>query len=113
MLSLNVHQRYFLFRGAVDMRKNFDGLSGLVRNSMSKDPLTGDVFVFINKRRNQVKLLCWERDGFAVYYKRLAKGCFELPQNIDAAITVEVLSCLLHGLSLQSIRKRSRYVRAA
>jgi len=57
MLSISPNQRYFLFRTATDMRKGFDGLSGLVRSQMKKDLLSGDVFIFINKRRDRIKLL--------------------------------------------------------
>lgn len=64
MLSLSASYRYFLYRDRTDMRKGFDGLSGLVREGLAKDPLSGDVFIFFNKRRSQVKLLVWERDGF-------------------------------------------------
>jgi transposase len=81
VLSLSVHQRYYLFRGHADMRKGFDSLCGMVRDHLQKDPLGGDVFVFINRRRNQIKLLCWEGDGFMLFYKRLEKGTFELPQR--------------------------------
>jgi transposase len=74
VLSLSIHQRYYLFRGYADMRKGFDRLCGMVRDQLQKDPLGGDVFVFINRRRNQIKLLCWEGDGFMLFYKRLEKG---------------------------------------
>lgn len=113
MLSLNIHQRYFLFRGQADMRKGFNGLSGIVRNHLQKDPLSGDVFVFINKRKNQIKLLCWEGDGFMMFYKRLEKGTFEIPKGDDPTLNVETLSCLLQGIKLGSIRKRKRYIHAA
>lgn len=109
MLSLSVHQRYFLYRQPADMRKGYDGLCGLVRTHMKLDPLCGDVFVFIGRRRNQVKLLCWENDGFIMFCKRLEKGTFELPASGEAKINVEVLSCLLQGIKLSSIRKRTRY----
>ena len=92
------------------MRNGFDRLSGLVREHLHKDPLSGDVFVFINKRRNQVKLLCWDGDGFMLFYKRLEQGTFELPQGDNSPLTMEVLSCLLQGIKLSSIRKRKRYV---
>ena len=71
MLSLSVQQRYFVFGGITDMRKGFDSLAGLVRNHLDKTPISGDVFVFFNRTRTHVKLLCWEHDGFAIYYKRL------------------------------------------
>lgn len=95
------------------MRKGFDGLCGLIRDHLQKDPLGGDVFVFVNRRRNQIKLLCWEGDGFIMFYKRLEKGTFELPKGQESTLEVEVLSCLLQGIKLNSIRKRSRYVHAA
>jgi len=76
MLSLHDNRRYYLYRFSTDMRKSFDGLSGLVKQQMNQQVLGGDVFMFINKRRNQVKLLCWDKDGLAVYHKRLEKGTF-------------------------------------
>ncbi len=74
MLSLGSSHSYYLYLAACDMRKSFDSLSGLVRNELGRDPASGEVFVFINKRRNSVKLLHWERGGFVLYYKRLEKG---------------------------------------
>ena len=109
MLSLSVHQRYYLYRGHADVRKSFDSLSGMVRDHLQKDPLSGDVFVFMNRRRNQIKLLCWERDGFMMFYKRLEKGTYELPAGADELVSVEVLSCLLQGIRLSTVRKRTRY----
>ena len=113
MLSLNVHQRYFLYRDATDMRKGFDSLCGVVKQHLAKDPLSGDVFVFLNKRRSQVKLLCWEKDGFMLFHKRLEVGTFELPAGNEITLSVEVLSCMLHGIKLQGFYKRKRYVHVA
>lgn len=113
VLSLSIHQRYYLFRGHADMRNGFDKLSGLVREHLQKDPLGGDVFVFINKRRNQIKLLCWDGDGFMLFYKRLEQGTFELPKGEQSDITVDILSCLLQGIKLSTVRKRKRYVHGA
>lgn len=95
------------------MRKSFDSLSGIVRDHLQKDPLSGDVFVFINRRRNQIKLLCWEGDGFMLFYKRLEMGTFELPKGEESSLSVEVLSCLLQGIRLSTVRKRKRYVHVA
>lgn len=95
------------------MRNGFDRLSGLVREHLQKDPLGGDVFVFINKRRNQIKLLCWDGDGFMLFYKRLEQGTFELPKGEQSDITVDILSCLLQGIKLSTVRKRKRYVHGA
>jgi len=61
------------------MRKSFDGLTGIVQNELKADPLGGAIFIFLNRRRNQVKLLLWEGDGFSLYHKRLEKGSYELP----------------------------------
>ncbi len=74
MLSFSAHQRYFLFSKATDMRKGFDGLSSLVRKHIPHDLMSGDVFIFINKRRDKIKLLMWDSNGFAIWYKELEKG---------------------------------------
>lgn len=112
MLALYDNRRYFLYRMATDMRKSFDGLSGLVKQEMKQHVLSGDVFIFINRRRNQVKLICWDRDGLAVYHKRLEKGTFELPTSgSDSVITLTALQLrlILDGIQLQSIKHRPRY----
>jgi transposase len=94
------------------MRKGFDGLSGVVRQGLSKDPLSGDMFIFLNRRRNQIKLLLWERDGFSIYHKRLERGTYELPlcdgsDSID--IRSDELMLILQGISLKSVRRRTRF----
>lgn len=91
------------------MRKGCDGLSGLVRDGLGKDPLSGDIFIFFNKRRTQVKLLLWERDGFSVYHKRLEGGTYELPSGRSMELSNEELMFILQGISLKSIRRRKRF----
>ena len=91
------------------MRKGFDGLSGLVREGLSKDPLSGDVFIFFNKRRTHVKLLLWERDGFSLYHKRLERGTYELPSTASAELRSDELMLILQGVSLKSVRRRKRF----
>lgn len=95
------------------MRKGFDSLSGLVTSQMQLDVLSGSVFIFLNKKHNQVKLLLWEGDGFALYYKRLEKGTYELPawddKNDSLCIGSQQLQLILQGISLKSIRRRKRY----
>jgi transposase len=117
MLSISPSIRYFLCRYPTDMRKSFDGLCGVIRNNMRQDMLTGDVFIFLNKRRTHLKLLLWERDGFAIYYKRLEQGTFELPAVTAAApspaITHQQLLLILQGISLKNIRYRKRYQKRA
>jgi transposase len=87
------------------MRKSFDGLTGIVQNELKVDHLSGAIFIFLNRRRNQVKLLLWEGDGFSLYHKRLEKGNYELPAGGDGqlAVTVEAdqLLLLLKGISLR------------
>lgn len=112
MLHLSANQRYFLFLGYADMRKGFDSLSGIVTNLMHQSVLTGDIFIFLNKRNNHVKLLHWEGDGFALYHKRLERGTYERPCSPDAisvAVTQQQMLLMLQGISLASIRKRKRY----
>lgn len=113
MFSLNERNRYFLYRSATDMRKGFDGLSGVVRNSLGMDPLSGDVFIFLNRRRTHMKLLVWEESGFVVYYKRLERGRFEYP-NIDGSersmvISWRQLMLIIEGIELKSVRQRKRF----
>jgi transposase len=94
------------------MRKGFDGLCGLVRMEFLQNPLSGDVFIFLNRRRTHIKLLQWQGDGFSVFYKRLEKGTFELPfpsGNSSLEISSQQLLLLLEGIQLSSIKKRARY----
>jgi transposase len=99
------------------MRKGFDSLSGMVTTQLHMNALSGAVFIFLNKKRNQVKLLLWEGDGFAMYYKRLEKGTFELPaysdNNCSTNISSQELQLVLQGISLKSVRKRKRYQHTA
>lgn len=94
------------------MRKGFDGLSGIVMDQMSSNPLDGSVYIFINRRRNRMKILLWEHTGFLMYYKRLERGTFELPSSAEADISWEMLMLILSGISLKKIVKRKRYRRA-
>lgn len=117
MLHLSASCKYYLHREPTDMRKGFDSLCGSVSNQLQMNALSGAVFIFINKKHNQVKLLLWEGDGFAVYYKRLEKGTYEVPvitgHDKGIAITHEALQYILQGVSLSSVRKRKRYQQTA
>jgi transposase len=113
MITFGPAQRYFLYREPTDIRKSFDGLCGLVTSRLGRDPLSGDVFVFVNRRRTHVKLLVWDRSGFVTYYKRLEKGTFELPSmRENGPITWQQLVFMIEGVSMQSVRYRKRYSRA-
>jgi transposase len=115
MIGFASSQRYYLSRQAADMRKSYDGLSGVVRQGLGRDPLSGEVFIFLNRRRTMVKLLVWDRSGFVVWGKRLERGTFELPQCSEASASIvlswEELVLILEGVSLGSIRRRKRYSR--
>src|SRR5678815_4236034 len=87
MLHLSAYCTYYFYHGAVDMRKGFDSLSGLVQQHMQLSVLSGSIFIFMNKKRNQVKLLLWEGDGLSLYYKRLEQGSYEQPEvNCSMAV---------------------------
>lgn len=113
MLALTAQQKYYLYSEATDMRKGFNGLSGLVRNELDQDPMSGAVFIFINRRRNKMKLLVWEDSGFVLYYKQLQQGTFELPRPQQGqqswTLTWHDLVLMLEGVVLSSIKKRKRF----
>lgn len=93
------------------MRFGIYSLAGLVRNELGFDPSSGDVFVFLGKRLDQIRLLQWDRDGFAMYVKKLEAGTFEWPKGNQTLITSHQLTLLLQGVMLDSVRLRKRYVR--
>jgi len=113
MLSISKAYRYFMYSRRADMRKGFNGLCGLVRNEFLQNPLSGDVFIFINRPRNRIKLLHWQGDGFAIYYKRLEKGTYEMPEIKTDSASIELdaqqLLLIMEGISLLSVKKRRRY----
>ena len=105
--------RYFLYREPTDIRKSFDGLCGLVSGRLGQNPMSGDVFIFINKPRNRMKLLKWEPGGFVLFYKRLESGTFELPvvQNQTQSQTIDYgeLAMMITGISMKYAKKRRRF----
>jgi transposase len=115
MLHLHPATRYYWFMGKTDFRKSFDGLCGLVQAYMHH-PVTdaGAVFIFVNQRRTQIKLLHWEGDGLSIYHKRLERGVFESPKpdslHHSVLISAEKLQLILQGIALSSVVKRKRYV---
>lgn len=112
MLSITRFHRCYLYRGHTDMRKGIDSLSGLVRNELGKDPLSGELFIFFCRGRRRVKLLLWEDDGFALYQKRLERGTFEMPEGntTHQSISAEQLNFILAGVNLKKVSLRQRYV---
>ena len=113
MLFRSAENTFHLYSHPTDMRKSFDALSGLVRNNLGNDPTSGEVFFFINKRRDKIKLLYWQGSGYLLYYKRLEKGTFELPRY-DASIgsitlTYAQMVMIIDGLSIKNLQKRIRF----
>ncbi len=105
--------RYFLYREPTDMRMGYDGLSGLVSSRLEKDPRSGDLFIFINKPRNRVKMLRWEPGGFVLFCKRLERGTFEMPRvknpGLSRPIEYGQLAMMVTGFSMKHARKRRRF----
>jgi transposase len=116
MLSFAPNLRIYLHARPTDMRKSFDGLCALVRGIFQADPLDGSLFLFVNRRGDRIKAMWWDRDGLALFYKRLESGTFERLRPEGEAATVQIdatqLAMLLSGVSLASAQRRKRYARA-
>jgi transposase len=120
MLSLPLPVRIFLCTRHADLRKSFDGLAQLVREHFGADPLSGHLFVFRNKRGDRLKLLYWDSDGYAIWYKRLEVGTFALPAadatrsrlgEYGVSLRPAELAMLLDGVDLEHIKRGKRYQR--
>ena len=112
MFGLEDSRRYYVCQRYVRMNMGINGLSKIVGNELKRPLLNGDVFIFFGKSRQMVKLLCWDGDGFLLYQKRLEKGTFELPRFRSGLKVAEMpyrtLSAIMRGVSLKSVRYRSR-----
>jgi len=122
MLTISRTTRVFLSTEPTDMRKGFDGLFSLVENVIREDPFSGHLFVFRNQRRDRLKVLWWDRDGLAIFYKRLERGSYEFPtdqmtkgssDSRRLEIRADELALLLEGIDLASVKRRPRYQRPA
>jgi transposase len=120
MLSLSLPGRVFLCTLPTDMRKSFDSLAGLVRGELDQDPLSGDLFVFCSRRSDRLKLLYWDNDGLAIWYKRLEEGSFVLPKSDGKrgrvgehglVLRPAELAMLLDGIDLAGVKRQKRYQR--
>ena len=104
---------FYFYRQPTDMRKSFDGLCGLITTLPDHDPLDGSVYIFINKRKNRIKLLFWDSDGFWIFYKRLEKGTFQVSYDFEDTDALEwsydQLLLILSGIDLTSVKRRNRY----
>lgn len=115
MMHLPASVRVYLCTSPCDMRRSFDGLHALVTNSLQLDALAGHLFVFSNRRRDRIKILYWDRDGFAVWAKRLEEGTYAMPFTESGEprreITAQELGALLSGIDLSQAKRRKRYRR--
>jgi transposase len=115
MLSLSLPVDIYLAVEPADMRKAFDGLFALAVDHLGHDPLSGGLFVFVNRRRDRMKMIYWDADGLAIWAKRLEAGSFQIPK-VDiharsAMLSATELTLLLRGIDLSSVRQRKRYQR--
>lgn len=115
MIHLPASVRVYLCASPCDMRRSFDGLHALVVDKLQLDALAGHLFVFANRRRDRVKILYWDRDGFAVWAKRLEEGTYAMPfgdgAEVRREITAQELGALLSGIDLSVAKRRKRYQR--
>jgi transposase len=113
MLNLPTNVSIYLCAQPVDLRKSFDGLSGLVESVFQRNVLDGHLFLFVNKRRDRIKAMWWDRDGLVIWYKRLEQGTLETPHfsGDPSHLTIDAtqLAMLLGGVSLASAKRRKRY----
>lgn len=107
----------FLYGKDVDMRRSFDGLLAIVQNEFMRDILQGDVFLFLNRRRDRIKILWWDGDGMAIFMKRLEAGTYQRPMlaadQVSLLMDRTQLDLLLAGIELTSVKRRKRYTPAA
>ena len=111
MLTLGLTGRIWICTTPQDGRKSFDGLQAVATSHLGKDPLSGDLYVFRNKRGDRLKILAWQGDGFALYIRRLEKGTFTLPkaESVEVSVTATELAMILGGVELGSAKKQPRY----
>ena len=115
MIHLPASVRVYLCTSRCDMRRSFDGLHALVTGAMKLDAFAGHLFLFANRRKDRVKILYWDRDGFAVWAKRLEEGTYAMPfseaEEVRREITAQELGALLSGIDLSVAKRRKRYQR--
>lgn len=111
MLMASASLRVFLARDHVDFRRGFDGLAALTQSVIGQDPLSGHLFVFVNRRRDRMKVLYWDRSGYCLWYKRLEAGVFRMPAGdaASAEISVDDLLLVLQGVDPAQVRRGKRF----
>lgn len=109
MIAISSTSKIFLCLAPTDMRKSYDGLANLVSSYFSENSLSGDFFVFVNKKRDRLKVLFWDNGGFCLFCKRLEKGRFRLPSDNAALIDRASLQMILEGIDLKSVKRLPRF----
>jgi transposase len=111
-LDRGMSGRIYLCTSPTDMRKGFDTLAALVKEFLGKDPLSGHLFLFVGRGKDRLKILYWDADGFALWYKRLEEGTFRMPRagSDDASVELKAseLAMMLEGIDLRSIKRTKR-----
>ncbi len=117
MIALSVHTKVYLARDATDMRKSFPGLIALTEAVLQQEPTSGHLFMFLNRRRDMMKILYWDGTGFCIWAKRLERGSFQRPpvvvadQQASLQLSATQWSMILQGIDLTSVRQRRRFQR--
>lgn len=113
MLAVNATTRVYLYMRDVDMRRSYDGLMVIVQAEFARDIRLGDYFMFVNKRRDRIKIMWWDRDGLAIFMKRLEAGTVQKPIITSDAKSLVIdqaqLAMLLTGIDVSNIKRRKRY----
>lgn len=113
MLAVNATTRVYLYMRDVDMRRSYDGLMAIVQAEFARDIRLGDYFMFVNKRRDRIKIMWWDRDGLAIFMKRLEAGTVQKPIITSDAKSLLIdqaqLAMLLTGIDVSNIKRRKRY----
>lgn len=115
MIGISLRSPIYLFSHPTDMRKSFDGLIGLITTHLYLDPVKDGIFVFVNKRRDLMKILLWDRHGFWLLYKRLEAGRFQLPPveteqpPEGLSVSYDQLLMIIEGIDLSSAKRKKRY----
>ncbi|MEC4114962.1 IS66 family insertion sequence element accessory protein TnpB [Myroides pelagicus] len=110
MLSISSTHQFVLYKPSCDMRKSFNSLCGLVHNELKLTAHDGSVYIIINKKRNQMKLLHWETGGFVLYHKRLEQGTFALPMDNKSIITWSTLVLMIEGVEVIKRSQKKRFL---
>lgn len=114
MIPFTSGHRYFLYTGITDFRKSYDGLFGIIKTIMESNPLSGDVYLFTNKRRNQIRMMVYDTGGLVLLSKRLDRGTFEIMESQTNHIKLNIswmqLMCIMQGIKLSSISYRKRHI---